>query len=135
MPSSQPAPQKGRLKIQAEEVLVVDDTQVIGEHIAHLIGRAGHLAHYAGSTEEALQILQSNKITHVIVDFNLRQGSSVSFIECILKPRDIPFSIITAAAPWITTGYTPWAMTQYKGRVFDVRTGIEALVSQFTKSG
>jgi two-component system, NtrC family, response regulator PilR len=78
-------------------VLVVDDEADIRELLAMTLSRMGLEAHCAGSSAEALGLLEKNSYELCLTDMRLQDGDGLAVLDYVSKHRpELPVAVITA---------------------------------------
>lgn len=82
-------------------ILVLDDHPVVGEGICSVIkkNKKDEEIFYTGKVEEAIHIMEGNKVSLAFIDLNLKDESGFSFIRWIRKKNlDSRLFVITSSS-------------------------------------
>jgi len=67
--------------INPQHVLIIDDNLVLAENIAEILQMDGHIAHVAGSAEEAFPKALENEPDVVVTDYRLPGINGADFVK------------------------------------------------------
>ncbi len=77
-------------------ILVVDDEPLLLEVISFAIEDEGYKTMTANSVDEALKVIDENKIDAILSDVRMPKKNGVDFIKAVMaRPEKIPFTFMS----------------------------------------
>lgn len=81
-------------------VLVVDDDQMVGSELEQELGRPDVAVHVAATAEAAIDLLDENRYSVIILDIVLAGGSGFDVLHYARRNGiDVPFIVVSAYVP------------------------------------